>query len=165
MALLKNRRKKSTSLIVAAGLTLAGTGVAFAYWTSTGTGEGTATTGTSTAFVIASQPPVGAPLSPDGPTQTVAFTVTNPGSGVQTLTAVTVRVANDDGSAWVAVPDCSAADYTATISTPPAYGSIAPGGNLTGTASVTMIDTGQNQNGCKEATVPLYFEADAPQVP
>jgi hypothetical protein len=161
MALFKNRRKRSVALIAAAGLTVAGTGVAFAYWTSTGDGVGTATTGTSVVFDITSAGPVGDPLTPGGPTQTNEFTVTNPSSGVQTLTAVTVVVANADGSAWNPAGACSASDYTATITTPPAYGAIAPGGSQTGTASITMIETGENQDSCKTLTVPLYFQADA----
>jgi len=160
MAQIKNRRKRVVTLVAAAGLTVAGTGVAFAYWTALGDGEGTATTGESVAFVMTSDDAVGEPLSPGGPAQTVAFTVTNPGDATQLLSAVTVRVANDDGTTWVAVPGCSAADYTATISTAPTYGQVEGRADVDGIATVTMINSDANQDACQNADVPLYFAAN-----
>lgn len=165
MAKLQNRRKKSAALVVAAGLTVAGTGVAYAYWTSTGEGDGTATTGTSIPFVVAAQTATGGPLTPGGATQLIPFTVTNPANaGVQTLSAVTASVLNADGSAF-ASGDCSADDYTVTITTPPAYGAIQPGGVVDGSATVTMLNLDSNQDDCQGVTVPIKFVADAPQVP
>ena len=87
--------------------------------------------------------------------------MTNPSSGVQYLTDVTVTVANPDGTTWIAVPGCSAADYTVDAPVIP-YGSIAPGDVVNGTVTITMDDTGANQNACKGATVPLYFLASGP---
>lgn len=160
MAERRSHGKKPLVLGLAAGLTLAGSGVAFAYWTSTGSGTGGATTGTSTAFVITADPPAGGPLSPDGPTQTVAYTVTNPnGAGVQTLTGTTVAIAGAGGASWTTVPGCSAADYTATITTAPAYAVMQPGDTATGEVTVQMIDTGVDQDACQGAAVPLYFTA------
>ncbi|OLR91963.1 hypothetical protein [Actinokineospora bangkokensis] len=135
-----------------------GGGLAYAYWSSTGTGTGSATTGTSTAFQVTSTAATGGPLSPGGPSQTVAFTVTNPGTGSQNLSSVVVTVANSDGTPWTAVTGCSAADYT--VGTPAiTYGQIAPGGSASGTVSITMNNLSTNQDGCKNATVPLRFVA------
>jgi len=93
-----------------------------------------------------------------GPSETVAFTVTNPGSGSQNLSLVTVAVANADGTAWTAVAGCSALDYT--IGTPVVtYGQIAPAGFVSGTVTVTMNNLATNQDGCQTADVPLYFVA------
>jgi hypothetical protein len=161
MAQHDRRGKKPLIMGLVAGLTLAGTGVAFAYWTADGTGEGTATTGVSVAFAITSAPAVGDPLSPGGDPQTVAFTVTNPSAGVQFLAGTTVSVAEDDGTPWTAQPGCSAADYTATITTAPAPGEIDGGESVAGTASITMINSANDQDGCQGADVPLYFEAEA----
>lgn len=164
MALLKTR-KKSVALIAAAGLTVAGTGVAFAYWTAQGDGVGAATTGEVTAFEITSEAPDGPDLAPGSdPGQTIDFTVTNPGTGNQLLSAVNVRVANADGSTWLAVPGCSAADYSVgitSVSTPlPTV--VAPAGTVTGVATITMNNLGTNQDACQDVTVPLYFETNVP---
>lgn len=151
-------KKRFTIIAVVAAFLVFGGGAAFAYWTSTGTGSGTATTGTSVAFVVASTAATGGPLTPGGPTASVAFTVTNPGTGSQNLADVTVTVANADGSDWTAVPGCSELDYT--IGTPViTYGDIAPGGVASGTVTITMNNLTSNQDGCKNATVPLYFLA------
>lgn len=153
---------KKRVIAVAAVATIAaiGGGVAYAYWTSTGTGTGSATTGTSTAFVVASSAATGGALTPGGPTDSVAFTVTNPGTGSQNLSSVVVTVADSAGTAWTSVAGCSAADYT--VGTPVitgGYGQIAPAGVKSGTVTITMNNLGSNQDGCKLATVPLYFVA------
>ena len=143
---------------VVLALVLGGGGAAFAYWTSSGTGTGTATTGNSVALTVTSSAPTGGALSPDGPTQTVAFSVTNPGTGGQALASIVVSVASATGAAWTAVPGCSASDYT--VGTPTiTYGTIAGGASLTGTVTVTMIDRGINQDACQGVVVPLYFIA------
>ena len=152
-----SRRKKRFTLALVVVLMLSGAGAAYAYWTSTGTGEGTAQTGTSVAFTIDADDPVGT-ISPGGAGQTVAFTVTNPGPGVQSLTSVTVSLADADGP-WAPPTGCLLADYTATITTAPAPGTIAAGGTKSGTATVTLANTGVNQNACKDAVVPLLFTA------
>lgn len=154
-------QKHSKKLVIAgivAALVLGGGGTALAYWTSQGTGIGTATTGETVDFEVASEAPVGAALIPGGPEQTVAFTVTNPSAGVQTLSSVVVTVANSDGSTWVAIPGCSAADYT--VGTPDVvYGEIAADDAVTGSVSITMNNLGTDQNACQSVTVPLYFVA------
>jgi hypothetical protein len=158
-----SKKQKAT----VAGITLlglAGTGsLAYAYWTTTGTGSGSGTTGTDTPFTIANQATVGLPLSPAGPTQTASFTVHNPGSGVQLMNQVVVTVANADGSPWTPA-GCSASDYSLgggaagaayTITHVESIGAGLDSAVLS--ASLRMVDTGANQNGCKTLTVPLYY--------
>ena len=144
---------------VVAGIAMVGLagGTAFAYWTTTGTGTGSATTGASTAWAVTSEAAGGAALTPGGPTDTIVVHVQNPGSGVQHLSAVTVAVANPNGSAWTAAPGCSAADYSVSVVVAP--GDVAAGATVNGTASIQMKDTGVNQDPCKGLTVPLYFVA------
>jgi hypothetical protein len=154
-----SRRNKRISVVLAALMVTAlGAGLAYAYWTSTGTGTGSGTTGTSAGFTVASSGPTGGLLSPGGPSETVAFTVTNPGTGSQNLSSVVVTVASAGGAAWTAVAGCSSLDYT--VGTPAiTYGQVAPAGVTSGTVTVTMNNLGSNQDGCKLATVPLYFVA------
>jgi hypothetical protein len=154
------KRFRTKTVAIAAGITMtvAGSGIAFAYWTSTGSGTGSATTGTSVAFTVAADAPVGV-ISPGGAGQTVIFTVTNPGPGIQSLAAVNVTIAGPTGTTWVPPTGCLLADYTAAITTAPTFGAIAVGGSRSGTATVTLANTGVNQDACKGATVPLYFTA------
>ncbi|MEV5963331.1 hypothetical protein AB0L70_16290 [Kribbella sp. NPDC051952] len=158
MAGTNSRRKKRIIITLLAVLSLTGAGVAFAYWTSTGTGSGAASTGTSTALTITSEDAVGT-IAPGNAGQTVGFTVTNPGPGVQSLTNVTVTMAGPTGTAWVPPTGCLIADYTAAVTTAPVAGAIPVGESRTGTATVTLANTGLNQDACKNAAVPLYFVA------
>lgn len=151
------KNRKIAVFAVTAALVLGGGGAAFAYWTSTGSGTGTATTGESTDWVVTSSPAIGGPLTPDGPSQSVAFNVANPSTGSQELTSVVVTVANGDGSAWTS-GDCSAADYV--VDAPViVYGTVAGSADVDGTVTISMIDTGVNQDDCQTADVPLYFVA------
>ncbi len=152
------KTKKSKALVVAGVITVATAGGAYAYWSSLGNATGSATTGTSSAFVVTTDAATGGPLTPGGPTQTVAFHVQNANSGVQRLTSVAVTVAASGGAAWTAVPGCSAADYT--VGTPTfTAGDIASGSSTDGTDTITMKNLSTNQDACKNVSVPLYFSA------
>lgn len=154
MAKIAGRKKRI--IVTTAVLAALGGGAAFAYWSSVGTGTGAAATGTSVPFTVTSQAATGGPLSPGGPSQTVAFTVTNPGTGVQHLTAVDVAIPSD-WSAGTTLP-CTAADFTvgtATIT----KGDIQPSANVPGTVTVTMKNLATNQDSCKGVSVPLVFSA------
>ncbi|MEO5708907.1 MAG: hypothetical protein ABIQ59_03700 [Nocardioidaceae bacterium] len=150
--------KKAKVAVVAGVLTIGIAGGAYAYWSTTGTGSGSATTGTSSLFVVTTDAATGGPLTPGGPTATVAFHVQNTNSGVQRLSAVAVTVATSTGAAWTAVSGCSSADYT--VGTPTfTAGDIAPGATKDGTVTITMNNLGSNQDACKGAAVPLYVAA------
>ena len=152
-------KKSKTKALAAAGvLVLATAGGAYAYWSSTGTAAGTATTGTSSAFVVTTDAASGSPLSPGGPTQTVAFHVKNTNSGVQRLSAVAVTVATGTGAAWTSVSGCSAADYT--VGTPTfTAGDVAANATVDGAVTITMNNLSSNQDACKGVTVPLFVSA------
>ncbi|XAS66628.1 hypothetical protein V3C33_14175 [Micrococcaceae bacterium Sec5.7] len=150
-------RKKRIIITTAAMLALGG-GAAFAYWSATGAATGAAGTGTSVPFTVTTAGATGDPLTPGGPTQTVGFTVKNPGSGSQNLSSVVVTVANSDGTQWTAAAGCSAADYT--VGTPVVTtGQIAAGADVPGTVTITMKNLATNQDGCKGQSVPLYVAA------
>jgi hypothetical protein len=154
MAKIAGRKKRI--IVTTAVLAAIGGGAAFAYWSATGTGDGEAEAGQSVPFTIASQAATGGPLSPGGPTQTVAFTVTNPGSGVQNLTAVAVTIPGS-WSAGTTLP-CTADDFTVGTASI-AKGAINPAGVVSGTVTVTMKNLATNQDSCKGVTVPLAFAA------
>ncbi len=158
MSAFGTRKRRFTALVASLAVVAIGGGLAYAYWTGNGIGAGSATTGSSTNFSVTSDSPVGAALSPGGASQTVAFTVSNPGSGSQALSNVVVTVANADGTAWTARAGCSAADYT--VGTPTvAYGDIPGAAGTDGTVTVTMNDLSTDQDACQGVTAPLYFVA------
>ena len=158
MSVLRTRKARGIAVVTGVAVVAIGGGMAFAYWTSTGVGTGNAVTGSSSNFTVTSVAAVGDPLTPGGTTQSVGFTVANPGSGSQSLSNVVVTVANADGSDWVAVPGCSAADFTIGV---PAvvFGEIAGGANVPGTVTVAMNNLPSDQDACKGVTAPLYFVA------
>jgi hypothetical protein len=109
-------------------------------------------------FTITSETPEGT-IAPGGAGQTVDFTVTNPGPGIQTLTSVTVTMAGPTGTPWVPTGGCNVADYTATVTDSPAFGPLAVNGTVAGTVTVTLANTASNQDACQGQTIPLYFQA------
>jgi hypothetical protein len=144
---------------VAAAVIAAGAGAAYAYWTDSGSGSGSAATGTSSPFGVSVDTPVGDPLSPGGPTDTVSFTVKNNGSGHQNVTTAVATVANADGSTWDSVTGCSAADYSiSNVSL--AATNLAPNASVSGSFDIQMVDTGVSQDSCKSASVPLYVHVN-----
>ena len=69
-----------------------------------------------------------------------------------------MTVAASNGTAWTAIPGCSAADYT--IGTPSfTAGDVASGATKDGTVTITMNNLSSNQDACKNVSVPLYFSA------
>ena len=150
-------RKFSKKQYLAAGaaavIVAAGAGVAFAYWTSTGTGSGTATTGTDGGWTVVVDSIDLHNLSPNGPSDTVTFHVTNAGTGVQNLASTVASVTGTSAG-----PDCTAANFT-TGPTTITYGDVAASATVTGTFDVQMIDTGDDQDLCKSVTVNLKVDA------
>ncbi len=161
MAQQMSRLKKTVIILSVAALSEIGAGIAFAYWTSTGTGVGEATTGEAALFLIAVDASEDPPLAPGGPGQTIAFTVTNSGSGTQLLSQVTVRAGLENGDPWVPEGDCLAMDYQVSISSLDAVGQVGPAGIVDGEVTVLMLNTDQNQDDCRGQVVPLYFTASS----
>jgi hypothetical protein len=152
--------KKVATIGLAAGLALGAAGAAFAYFTSTGQGTGSASTGTSTALVVASTADVSNSLTPGGPSETIAYTVTNNSSGNQELNQVTIQVAGSSGTSpsatpttWTAqangsLPACAAGDFSVGGATAGATFTdttgqpvtLAPAGVYHGTVTIAMVN-------------------------
>jgi hypothetical protein len=163
MKLLRNRK----FVALMATLALGATAVAgYAYFTSTGSGSGSALVGTSTVWEVGTSAATGGPLTPAGPVETVGYTVKNNSTGHQNLANVAIKVANADGTPWTSVSGCSASDFSigtaaagATFNDTAQAANLASGATATGSVTIQMVDTGVNQDGCKNATVPLYLYA------
>ena len=135
---------------------LLGGGVAFAYWTTTGTGTGTAGVGTDTHVTVTQNSTISG-LVPGGPAVDVDFQVDNPGAGPETINGVSIAVTVTSSPGT-----CTPADFAVTqpnISGPVviAGGGTATFAGATTGADVSMVNSGSNQNGCKNATLQLTY--------
>jgi hypothetical protein len=160
MKLIKS--KKGLAFLAALAVAVVAAVGAYAYFTSSGTGSGSATVGSDAGLVVTQTgtPPSG--LLPDGATQDITIHVANTATFDQSLSAIHVTVADtaSDGTStpWVHT-GCSDADFTVVDPTVAPETVIAAGSSQDFTATIQMDDTGLNQDGCKGATVPLYFSA------
>lgn len=148
------RLTKKKYLVAGTAVAVVATGgIAFAYWTSTGSGDGSATTGTSTPWLVAVENVNLADLTPGGPVDPVGFKVTNQSSGVQHLAGTVASVVDTSD------PGCTAADF-AVSATSDLSGDFTSTQTKVGSFSIKMIDTGVNQDACKNVTVNLRVVAN-----
>jgi hypothetical protein len=147
------------------GLALAAVGAlalaagAYAYFTSSGSGTATATVGTSSAVTLKGT--VTGNLYP-GSSSPVTLTVDNPSSGKQRVGTVTLeKITADAGHSGCSVvitggnPDFTMADVVVNKTFSPGNGqAVTPGGTL------TMNDTGVNQDACQGATLTLTLKSN-----
>jgi hypothetical protein len=159
------RRKPLIGAVVVTIAVVAGSGVAYAFWSTTGAGTGAAGVGTNTAVVVTQNgSPAG--LVPGGTAQPIDFTVTNP-SATAPVQIRTVVIGFGSGFA----AGCTAADFTLVQPSKPSVGtplalaagaflaftSVGTGSTAPTGASIAMVNSGSNQDGCKTSSVPLTF--------
>lgn len=133
--------------------------VAYAYFTSTGSGTATAKVGTSSAVTLKAT--VAGNLYPGASSQ-VSFTVDNPSTGAQrvgtiTLTGITVDAGHSTCSVTISggTPDFSMPAVPVNATFPSGNGqAVTPKGTL------TMNDTGVNQNACQGAELTLALTSN-----
>lgn len=159
--IVSNKKRGIAALGVVATLALAGG--ALAYFTSTGTGTGTAKVGTATAFTVTPAAATGGSLYPGAGTETISYTVTNPGTGAENLSATSASVASSGANvtqSGTAVPGCLASWFTA-VNHPPTLPQDLAGGATSpaATVTVTMADSGTNQNPCQGAQPDITINA------
>jgi hypothetical protein len=148
-------RRRIAIVVGASAVVLGGGGAAFAYFTSTGSGTGSASVGSATQWGVSTPSDTSHGLLPNSGSEILTFTVTNHGSGAQAFNTVTAIIAADGSgnvkAGGTAVPGCLAAWFTAVAGTPsPALGtSIAANGTATVPVTVTMKDSGTNQDVCQ----------------
>jgi hypothetical protein len=148
------KRRVATALTTVV-VVVAATG-AYAYFTTTGTGTGTAAVGSSSAVTLHAT--VTGSLYP-GTSSPVAFTVDNPSQGKQrvgtiTLSSITVDASHSECSTVITGGN---PDFTMpAVAVNAQFGNgngqaVTPGGTL------TMNDTGVNQDKCQGATLTLHL--------
>jgi hypothetical protein len=163
-------KRKRVVVPLGALLALTIAGAAFAYFTSTGSGTGSASVGAASAWTVGVSTATGGPLYPGAGTETLSYTVTNPSSSNQALTATSAVVASYTGSitddagdvtsAGDPVAGCLASWFT-VVNTAPASLPQDLAGEATstpGSVAVTMQDSG-NQNACEGAAPDITVNA------
>jgi hypothetical protein len=145
-----SKKRVVLAAIIAVALAIA-SGVAYAYWTSSGNGTGSAAASSSSNLTVAQVGSVSG-LVPGGPAQDVTIRVTNPATFQQALTAVAVTVSSASGS-------CNAAWFTPTSPTIGSPIPIAAAASTDVVGKIQMIESGSNQDSCKNATINLAFAA------
>jgi hypothetical protein len=155
------RHRSKRRLLVIGGIVtalVAVSGTALGYWTTSGTGSGTADVGTIPGVSVVQFGATGG-LVPGGAAQPISFTIHNAGTS-QYITSVAIVVSGVSGGGN-AHGGCQATDFSI------AGGTVAIGADLangdhdytsTG-ATISMANTGSNQDDCKGASVTLGFTA------
>ncbi len=155
--MLRFTRQRALWAVGCAGVLALAAG-AYAYFTSTGSGTATATVGSSSAVTLKGT--VTGNLYP-GSSSSVALTVDNPSSGKQRVGTVSLeKITPDAGHSGCSVvitggnPDFTMADVVVNKT-------FSPGNNqaLTPSGSLTMNDTGVNQDACQGATLTLTLKS------
>jgi hypothetical protein len=152
--------KRTTAILVAFVLVIAGAGIAFAYWTSGGGGTGSAETGTSEAIIV-NQTSVVTGMGPGVAPQALSGDFTNnstTNAHVDTVTAEIGAITGGDGV-------CDADNYAIAGSPMTVNADLPPGdpvGAWTGATIAFVNDPAVNQDGCKNASVAIVYTIDAP---
>jgi hypothetical protein len=148
------RKRVLAALGCACALALAAS--AYAYFTSSGSGTGTASVGTSSPVTLHGT--VSSSLYP-GSSSPVSFTVDNPSSGSQRVGTITLSsISVDAGHA-----SCSSAisggnpDFSMPAVTVDKTFASGSGQAVPSTGTLTMNETGVNQDACQGATLTLHL--------
>jgi hypothetical protein len=126
---------------------------AFAYFTTTGSGTGSATVGSASSVTIHGT--VATSLYP-GTSSTVSFTVDNPSTGSQRVHQILLSsVSTDAGHSGCVMTDFTMPNVTVD--------QVFPSGNgqaVTATGTLTMVETGLNQDACQGAPLTLHLASN-----
>jgi hypothetical protein len=156
------RKRAVVALTIVAVLAVAGG--ALAYFSSSGSGTGQASVGKSTALTVNVSSDSSGSLYPGSGTETLTYTVKNPSSGAQNLSATSTSVASLNGDitqGGVELTGCKVSWFTATNTAPtPLPQNLAGGATSTaGSVAVAMIDSGTNQDVCQNAKPDISVSA------
>ncbi len=148
--------KRRAFLALTAALVVVVAGGAYAYFSTTGTGTGTASVGSSTAVTLHAT--VTGSLYP-GTSSPVSFTVDNPSAGKQrvgtiTLSSITVDASHSECSTLITGGN---PDFTMPAVAVNATFATGNGQTVTPTGSLSMNETGVNQDKCQGATLTLHL--------
>jgi hypothetical protein len=146
-------RKRALAML-GCTVALAATGAAVAYFTSSGSGTGTAAVGSSSPVTLHAT--ISSSLYP-GASSPVTFTVDNPSSGSQRVGTITLSSISVDSGHSGCSTTISGGNPDFTMPAVTVNKVIAPGNgqSVTPTGTLTMNETGVNQDACQGATLTL----------
>jgi len=148
--------KKRAFVALGCTCALAVAGIAFAYFTSSGSGTGTATVGSSSAVTLHAT--ISSSLYP-GSSSPVSFTVDNPSSGVQRVGTVSLASISVDSGHSTCSTTITGGNPDFTMAAVPVNQVISPGNgqSVAATGTLSMNETGLNQDACQGATLTLHL--------
>lgn len=129
---------------------------AYAYFTSSGSGTGTASVGAASAVTLHGT--VSSSLYP-GSSSPVSFTVDNPSSGSQRVGTITLSSITVDAGHSTCSSAISGGNPDFTMPAVAVNKTFAPGSgqSVTQTGTLTMNETGTNQDACQGAALTLHL--------
>jgi len=140
-------------------IALTAVGAAIAYFTSSGSGTGSAAVGSSSAVTLHAT--ISSNLYP-GSSSPVTLTVDNPSSGSQRVGTVTLTSISVDAGHSACSTTISGGNPDFTMLAV-AVNKVFPSGNgqsVTPAGTLTMNETGVNQDACQGATLTLHLSND-----
>jgi hypothetical protein len=148
--------KKRAFVALGCTCALAVAGIAFAYFTSSGSGTGTATVGSSSAVTLHAT--ISSSLYP-GSSSPVSLTVDNPSSGVQRVGTVSLASISVDSGHSTCSTTTTGGNPDFTMAAVPVNQVISPGNgqSVAATGTLSMNETGVNQDACQGATLTLHL--------
>lgn len=151
--------RKRALLALGCALTMALAGGAYAYFTTTGSGTGTATVGSGAAVTLKAT--VSSSLYP-GASSPVSFTVSNPSTGAQRVGTITLSSISVDAGHSTCATTISGGNPDFAMPAVAVNKTFATGNNqsVTPTGTLTMNDTGVNQDACQGATLTLNLTSN-----
>jgi len=146
--------KKRALLALGCTLALALAAGAYAYFTSSGSGTGTASVGTASAVTLHGT--VTGSLYP-GSSSPVSFTVDNPSSGSQRVGTISLAGITVDSGHSTCSSTISGGNPDFSMPAVAVNKTFAPGNGqaVTQAGTLTMNETGTNQDACQGATLTL----------
>lgn len=148
--------KKKAFVAFSCACALAVAGAAIAYFTSSGSGAGTAAVGSSSAVTLHAT--ISSSLYP-GSSSPVSFTVDNPSSGVQRVGTVSLASISVDSGHSTCSTTITGGNPDFSMAAVPVNQVINPGNgqSVAATGTLTMNETGTNQDACQGATLTLHL--------
>jgi hypothetical protein len=151
----RNLVTKKRALVLGVVAALAVAGIAAAYWTTTGSGEGSGKVAASNG-TLALHGSISNELTP-GASSPVTFSADNSGTSSLQVGTVSAKVVIDESHATAG---CKASDFTIS---PTAENQViakeSSGVALAHNGSISMTDSGENQDACKGASITLELSS------
>jgi len=139
------KKNKIAAVAMSAALVAVGGGAAYAYWSTTGSGTGSAAASAGNNEVtLHSSFAVG--IAP-GETRAVTYTADNSNTSSTVVAGLAPTVATSDPT------KCLASWFTVDATTTPVPVTAKTNGTTVGTGTLTFLDSADNQDACKAATI------------